>query len=57
MNTDVYVNMALSVLLELLKTTIPKNLTSKKKWKKALLKVFQKIAEAYKDDEEFKSAV
>ncbi|HEX8636707.1 MAG TPA: hypothetical protein VF692_01495 [Pyrinomonadaceae bacterium] len=50
---DMFINMGISVLLELLKKRIPKDGTSKKEWKKALLKVFRAIGEAYKDDPEF----
>ena len=49
------INLALSTLLTLLQITIPADGSSKKKWKKAILKVFREIAKIYKDDPDFQA--
>jgi hypothetical protein len=50
---DFYINMGISVLLELVKSKIPSDNFSKKKWKKALAKVFREIGRVYANDPEF----
>jgi hypothetical protein len=51
----ILINLALNTLLTLLQITIPADGSSKKKWKKAILKVFKEIAKIYKDDPDFKT--
>ena len=47
------ISMGLRVLLELVKTKIPADGSSKKMWKKDLAELFREIGKAYKDDAEF----
>ncbi len=52
---DFYISMAISTVIGLLTHLVPADGSSKKKWKKAMLKVFKTIGEAYKDDADFKA--
>lgn len=54
---SILIDLGISALITLLRKQIPSNGSSKKEYKKVMLKVFKAIAEAYKDDEEFKSAI
>jgi len=49
---DFYVDIGFAVLLRVLRDIGPNN-----KWRKAFLKVFRAIAEAYKNDDEFIKAL
>jgi len=51
--TGFLIDMALTVLLSLIQKKIPKDASSKKAWKLALLKLFKAIAASYKDDPDF----
>lgn len=50
---DFYINMAISGVIALLTHAIPADGSTKKKWKKGILKVFKAIAVAYQDDKDF----
>lgn len=52
---DFYIQMAISTVIAFLTHLIPADGSSKKKWKKAMLKVFNTISAAYKDDADFQT--
>lgn len=52
-----FITQAIAILLELLKNVIPADGSSRKKWKKALAKVFKEIGKVYAGDEEFQNLI
>lgn len=52
---DVWENMAISILITLLRSAV--NDQSQKKWKKPILKVFKEIAKVYGEDDDFKQVM
>lgn len=54
---EILIDLGISALITLLRKKIPADGSSKKDYKRVMLKVFKSIAEAYKDDEDFRSAI
>lgn len=51
---EAFIDMGLAFLLALLQREIPTDGSKKSKWRKALLKLFKAIGNAYHGDPEFK---
>jgi hypothetical protein len=57
MNLDFYINLGFSVVIGLLKNTIPNDANSKNKYKKAFVKIVRLLGEAYPGDADFQNAL